>query len=217
LSVLPEVGKGSINAGKGLLERARERIRRIGQGGRAGAEDPQVELGEEESDVEAEGGDEVAGRVRDALEEAFEPEAPEVVAHGTARVGGQVPAEEGRDHRSQIAVAEASGQVGEMTQPLEEGHHAGIPEAQGRSTLAGFDSRLLQAIQPVLVDHARVTGPLGVEEPLVDGVTDGAELSETGQTFPHGEVGRVIDGRFGAERPLFFEVLLDVGVFVLDL
>ena len=105
--MLAEVSESLVDASEGVSEGPGERVQRLRQGGRAGTENPQVELGEEESDVEAEGSDEIAGGVRNTLEEPFEPETAEVIAHSTAGVGGQIPTEERRDQRPEVAIAEA--------------------------------------------------------------------------------------------------------------
>ena len=93
---------------------------------------------------------------------------------------------------------------------MQESHHPRIAEAEGRSALSGGDGRLLEAVEDVLTEHTGVTDSLGLEELLVDGVADRAQVREAGQSFGGGEVGRVVDGRLGAEGSLVLEVLLDV-------
>ena len=83
LSLVPEVGEGRIDARQGLSEWPRKRVGGLRQSRRAGTQETQVDLREEESDAQAEGSDAVAGGVGETLEEAFEPETAEVIAHGT--------------------------------------------------------------------------------------------------------------------------------------
>ena len=111
----------------------------------------------------------------DAMDQPFEAQAPQVVGHLRGGVGA---AEEGFDLRAEVAVAEAARQMGEAGDGLEQRHHARIAEAQGRDALAGFDRRLLQAVERVLGQHAVVTDALDFEELAIDLV---AEVAQVGQ------------------------------------
>ena len=118
--------------------------------------------------------------------------------------------------RPELAVAEAARQMGEGAEGLEQRHHARIAEAQRGDALAGLDGGLLQAVEGVLGQDAVVTEALDLEQLAIDGVAEVAQVRQVVDGLPDVEVHRVVDGGFGAERVLLFEVLLDVGGLVLD-
>jgi hypothetical protein len=73
-------------------------------------ENPDIELGIEESDFEAVARGRISMRLRNAVDQALEPESPKIVGH----LGGGIrPAPEGFDVGPEFAVAEASRQMGE--------------------------------------------------------------------------------------------------------
>src|SRR5882672_1665001 len=76
------------------------------EGAPLGAKDTEVEFAVEERDLEAIAGRGIAMRLRDAVDDALEAEAPQVIGH---LCGGKGPPEEGLDLRPEIAVAESSG------------------------------------------------------------------------------------------------------------
>ncbi len=135
------------------------------QGGPLGPEDAQIELAVEEGDFEAVAGRGVAMRLRDAMDQAFEAQPPQVVGHLRGRI--RAP-EERCDLRAEVAVAEAAREMGEAGEGLEERHDARVAEAQGGRALAGFDGGLLEPVEGVLGQDALMTDALDFEELAID-------------------------------------------------
>ena len=165
------------------------------QRGPIGPENPDVELGIEEGDFEAVAGGCVAVRLRDAVDQALESESPEIVGH----LGGGIrPARERFDVGPEVAVVEASRQMGKAAEGLEDGHDARVPKAKGRHALSQCDRRLLESIQAVLREHAVVTDALDFQELAIDLLPEVAQVGEVGEAFPYPEVARIVDRELGA-------------------
>src|SRR5689334_13091298 len=211
-----ELIDGLVETTESVAERMGQVVRGIDEGGRGRAEDAQVDLGAEEGDAQAEAGEGVAVGAGHALDQAVEAEASEVVGHGGARVGGEVAAEQGGELGSKVAVAEAGREMGEATEGLEQRYHARVAEAEGRDALAVLLARGLELGEGILAQRAVLAEPLDREHLLIDPGTGRPKLGQGLQRFLGLEVGRVVDGGLGSERSLFLEVLLDVGVLVLD-
>ena len=171
-----EVVDGLIEPAEGVPERVRQVIGGIDEGGRARAEDAQVDLGAEEGDAQPEAGEGVAVRPGHAFDEAVQAEASEIVGHRAARVGGEAAAEQGRDVRAEVTVAEADREMREAAQGLEEGHHPWVTEAQGRDAPAVLLARGLELGEGVLAQRAGVADALDGQQLLVDAGTRGPQL-----------------------------------------
>ena len=183
------------------------------QGRPLGSQDAQIELGVEEGDLEAVAGGGVAMRLRDAMDEPFEPQPAQVVGH----LGGGVRAAEQRfDLGAQVAIAEAARQMGKAGEGLEERHHARVTEAKRGRPLSGFERGALEPIERVLRQHALVADAFDFEELAIDLVAEVAEMRQIRHRFGDVEIRRVVDRGFRAEGALLFEVLLDVRGLVLD-
>src|SRR4029453_762600 len=73
------------------------------------AEDAQIEFAVEERDFEPVGGRGIAMRLRDAMDDAFQTQPPQVVRRLRGRVG---LTEQRFDEGPEVAIAESSGQMG---------------------------------------------------------------------------------------------------------
>ena len=73
-------------------------------------------------------------RRRDAVDQALESKASEVVGHLRGGIG---TARERFDLRAEVAIAKTARQMGKAADGLEERHDAGVAEAQGRDPLPG--------------------------------------------------------------------------------
>jgi len=121
----------------------------------AGAQDADVDLGIEESDLEAIGGDDVALGTWYACDKTAEPEPTEVVSHLGRRVLLKGDAKQRGDLAAKVAVAEAFGDEREGSQGVKQGHDPRVAETQRRDSLSTVDGeRPLQAIEGVLVEGA---------------------------------------------------------------
>ncbi|MGC8628292.1 MAG: hypothetical protein ACP5VR_12230 [Acidimicrobiales bacterium] len=92
-----------------------------------------MDLGVEHGDPEAFGRGDVGVGVRDALDQAVETEAAQIVGH---LVGGVVRAEQAGDEAPEALVGEAGDGVGHDAERADQGHGAWIPEAQCSGSLA---------------------------------------------------------------------------------
>ena len=185
----------------------RERVVRGQQGQPVGAEDPQIELAVEEGDLQPVSGGRAAVRAREAVDQAFQSEASEVIR--PLGRGGRSP-EQGFDPGPQVAVLEAVGQMCKAGDRLAQSHHTWVVEAEARGALAGFDGGVLQAVERLLGQDAPVTDALGLEQFAIDALSKIAQVAQVVDPFVDGEVLGVVDRRFRAEGPLLFEVLFDV-------
>src|SRR6266571_6227106 len=98
-----------------------------------GAEDTRERLAHEEGEAAAERRKQVAMRVRDPVDEAFEAEAAEIVRHAGGRVGLRARVVERGDTRAQGTVGEAGRGEAEGAQGGEERHGSWLPPAESRS------------------------------------------------------------------------------------
>ena len=80
-------------------------------------------------------GDAVAPRSRDALYQATQAQAPQIVRRATRLSSGGLVAQQRCDPRAQLAVVEAQPQQAEGDQGGQQGLHAGVAETQRRRAL----------------------------------------------------------------------------------
>ena len=172
---LTEPVEGSVELSEGLAQWIGKSRLSLFESRRAGAPDPQVHPGDEERDAAPQRGDDVAGGVGQALNQALEAQAAQVIGHGSAGVSGQVASEQGSHERPEVAIPEALRKQGEVAERLEQRHCAGIAEAEGGSSLAGFHSRLLEVVEQVWAEQRVVTDPLGRQQALIDRLTGGPQ------------------------------------------
>ena len=83
-------------------------------------EQAEVDATDNERELQAGRGDDVAEGVGHALDEAVQPKTAEIVGHRTWRVAGEIPAEQMRHLRAKVAVAEAQREMTERAQSLEQ-------------------------------------------------------------------------------------------------
>jgi hypothetical protein len=167
-----------------------------------------VDLGEQERDAPAVGREDVAVLVREAFEHALAEETSQVIAHLPC---GVRRGEQRRDQGTQLGVGQAVGGPQEMTEGSEYCGDAWLSEFQRGGGLPGGRTGGLDEISQLRWCQAAVVRePFGLEDAAIDVVAEGAEVLEVGDPTLEVEVVRVVEGRFGAERPLFFEVLLKV-------
>ena len=108
--------------------------RRCGyQAAPAGFEEPLVEFGEEISNTQSAGGDEVAVRALESGDEAPSAQSPQVIGHLVGSVGA---AEKRFDQATQIPITEAVQLQAVVAEGGQEGHGPRIAETQGRDTMA---------------------------------------------------------------------------------
>ena len=93
---------------------------------------------------------------------------------------------------------------------------ARIGKAQARGPLAAGRDRAVDALKGIFRQDAIMTDMLDIEQAAVGRKTDFAQLRQIKQTPADAEIVAVIDGGFGAQGAVFLVVLLDPGVFVLD-
>ena len=99
---------------------------------------------------------------------------------------------------------------------MPEGVDARIGKAQSGGALAGMLDRAVDPLKALLGEDAVVTEALDFEQPAVGAEADVAQFGQVVQSFADGEVVGVVDRCFGAQRALFFVILLDPGALVID-
>jgi hypothetical protein len=77
----------------------------------------------------------------------MQPQTTEIVGHRTSGVRGELTPEEAGDQGSEVAVAEAVWQVGEVADRLEQSQNARIAQAQSWYALFAGQHWLLHALQ----------------------------------------------------------------------
>ena len=152
-------------------------------------------------------------RTGPALDEPSKTEPAQVVRHLTGGIG---LAEQRRDPRPKVAMSEARREMGEATEGLEHREDPRIREAEGRDALGADLDGALQAVEGLRFERAVMTDAFDREQGAVDLIAEGAQVRKLVEGFPEIEVVGIVDGEFGAKAPTFFEVLLEMGVLVVD-
>src|SRR5512132_2239896 len=102
-------------------------------------------------------------------------------------------------------------------QGLQQGVGAGVAEAQSGDAGAGVgDDRRGEVGECLGAADRVVVQALDAEQAPVGGEADLPQGGQVGQPFGQPEVAGVVDRGLGAQRPAFLVVLLDLGVFVVD-
>ena len=144
------------------------------------SKDAQIQFAVEERDFLAVGGRRIAMGLGDAVDQALQAEAPQVIRHLCA---GVRPPEQRFDLGAEIAVTESSREMGETGDRLQECHDAWVAEAESRGALAGFHGRGLESVERLLGEDALLTHALDFQELAIDLVTEIAEMGEVGDAF----------------------------------
>src|SRR6266508_3143195 len=182
-------------------------------GGEEWSEEPVVDLGVEDRPAHAVGGEVVGVGVRQSADEPFEPEASQVIRG----LRGGVEAVERRAHPgTKTPIGEADGGVHHRTEGAGQCHDAGVSEAERRSPLALVDGGQGDALQERGRDGKALADTLDLQQPAVGGAGFGLEVGEVVEAALAADVVGLVDHRFDAQRPAFFQVLLDAGVLVED-
>ena len=105
----------------------------------------------------------------------------------------------------------AGREVGEAAGRLEQRQDARVAEAEGRDPLRPLAARGLELRERVLAEWAVPAEALGREHLLVDPRARRPRLRQGLERLAGLEVGRVVDGGLGPERPPLLEGLLDGG------
>ena len=145
------------------------------------AEQPGLQLGVEDGDADALGGEGVGVGARCSLDEAVEAEAAQVVAHLR---GAVVPAEESGHMPAKALVGEAGDGVDDEAERAGQGHGALIPEAQGSGSLALPYVGLVDALEERRADGTALAGTFDHKQTVVDLA---GLVHELGQVLEPGE------------------------------
>ena len=182
----------------------------------SGAKHPGAGAVVAQGDAQAVVGDAVAVRVGDALDQAAQPQPPQVVGHAALAVFVRGQSDQRRDDGAQITVAEPLREEAERQQGGQQGVRALVAEAQRRGALAVDGARPVEVVEPFGSDGAVVAEALDAQQASVGGKADGPEGPEVLQPSADIEVVDVVDHRLGAQGATFLVVLLNAGVLVVD-
>ena len=125
-----------------------------------------MDLGEKERDAAPGGGEHVAVLVVETLEQAFAPQASQVVAHLADAVSR---AQEGGYQGAQVRVGNPVGRPEELTAGVEQGRDAGLAHLQGEGGLPVRRPRRVDQLgqarrrQPTVVREAFSVGDAAVD------------------------------------------------------
>ncbi len=105
---------------------------------------------------------------------------------------------------------------GKETESVHQRVDAAVPDAKSGGTLLLDNDGLGDGVKVVVADPAVVAQMFDVQETSVGGKADLPQRGQIGESPTDFKVVRVVDRRFGPERLTFFVVLLDLGLFVVD-
>jgi hypothetical protein len=166
--------------------------------------------GDEEGPTKASAGEHVAICAGDSLDDALEAEPAEIVRHAGRSVLRTVRIEQISHILAELSVRETVRQMGERAQRRQESHDPRLTESKGRRALAVEGRRQDYLPEAVRRQSARVTDSLDAKEASVNVVAEGLEVAQIPQEAADLEISRVVDGGFGAQGAILFEVLLYV-------
>src|SRR6187402_2562899 len=116
----------------------------------------------------------------------------------------------------EIIVQESTRQETKSNQQRQQRQHNWVGETECRCALTFDLDGLSDTVECVFACRAIVTDSLGVQKPSVGLEADLPQLRKVLQSFADGEVARVVDGCLRPKCAPFFVVLLDLGVFVIN-
>src|ERR1700730_622080 len=184
--------------------------------GQAGTQRAVIETGIEGGGAQSLGRDAVAVSFRNALGEAVEAQATQVVGDPSrSQLAGLFP-QQWSKMLAYILVGKCSLDEKEQQQDVQESLHARIGETQRRRASDIRGDRSLHILEGGFADEAVVTDALDVEQTSVGRKADLAQFREIFDASADGEVAGVVDGGFGAKRLSLLVVLLDAGLLVVD-
>lgn len=208
---------GSVQLIKTELERMIQRRSIWGDVGQARAQEAGIGASEEESHAPAEVGDLVTVGVRNALDQAMQAQAAQVV--GQLSRGQLVwgKAQEGCEQSTQLRIGEPLGQKPKSNQGTEQSLDAWVGKAQGRNPLPGYDLRVVDLLKSLFTQQAIVADLLDVQETSVGGEADEPQSGQIFQPFADAKVTRIVDRSFCAQCATLFVILLDARMFIVDM
>src|SRR5215471_15626394 len=118
---------------------------------------------------------------------------------------------------AQVGSPEALWELPEQDESLEERLNAWVGKTQAGGALTAGCDRPVDGLQGIFAEDAVVAQPLDLDEPLIGRKPDRTQLRKIVQAFANPEVVSVVDGRLGPQGPVFFVVLLDARVLVIDI
>ncbi len=133
-----------------------------------------------------------------ALDEAVQAQAPEVVGHASLGELGWGDTQQVSQRLAQVFVGKTLGQQGEQHDDAEQCLDARVVEVQGRSPLASDGDRLHHLLEGVLADGAIMADALDVEKTSVGLKADLPQGWEVVQPLADGEIAGVVDGGLNA-------------------
>ena len=144
--------------------------------GQTGPQRAVIEAGIENCGAQSLGGDAVAVSFRDALGDAMEAQATQVVGDlSRAQLAGLFP-QQWSKMLAYILVGECALDEKEQEQDVQESLHAWIGETQGRRALVFHRDRSLHVLEGGFADEAVVTDALDVEQTSVGRKADLAQF-----------------------------------------
>src|SRR6266852_4031293 len=148
------------------------------RGGQSRTQQSVVGAGKEQRCAQAELGDAIAEAVRQALDQAVEAQASQLVGDGALGDRLRIAAGQSRKMLAQIARAEALCKLAEQDDGMQEGVDARIGKTQTRSTLAACRHRAVDGLKGIFGQDAIMANVLDIEQAAVGRKTDFAQLRQ---------------------------------------
>ena len=187
-----------------------------GDDGEAGSQRAVIEAGVEDRGAQPLCGGAVAMSFRDALDEAVQAQATQIVGDASWGVLARLVSEQRSKVLANIFVGKGALDEEEQEEDVEEALHARIGKAQRGGTLVVDDDGSLHILEGCFADEAVVTDALDVEQTSVGGKADVAQFGKIVDASADGEVASVVDGCLGSKSLSFLVVLLDAVLLVVD-
>ena len=153
----------------------------VADGGERGGEDAAVRAAVAQGDAVPEGGDPVAVRARNPLDESAPAQAAEVVRGAARSVGARPRLEQRSRMLAEVAVGEPRGQQPERQQRREQGLDAGVAEAQRAGAAVADHGRTVQAVERLLAEGRVVADALDAEQASVGREADPFQIVKVAQ------------------------------------
>src|SRR6266516_5816260 len=179
-------------------------------GGGQRSEQAVVDLGVEDRQALAVGGQDVGVGVFDPADQVVEAQAAQVVGH---LAGAVVCSEQPGGQGAQALVGQTAGAGQGEGQGAGQGHDPGLAEPQGRGPPAILgEGGLCDPLDGWARKDAVLAGTHSLQQPVVDVMGLGGQFGEVFQAAQDADVVGVVDDGLDPQRPAVFEVSLDAGV-----
>jgi hypothetical protein len=141
----------------------------------------------------------IAEAVRQALDQAVQAQAAQLVGDRALGDRFRIAAGQSRKLLAQIAGAEALCKLAEQDDGMQQRVDARVGKAQARGPLAAFRDRAVNSLKGIFRQDEIMTDVLDIEQAAVGRKTDFAQLRQIAWTLADAEIVAVVDGSLGVQ------------------